>query len=254
MAVHYYNLALEVTRRCNMQCKHCLRGDAQDADMSFDTIDAALNGVTSIDCLTLTGGEPTLNISAMQHALDYCKQHDILLYGFFIATNGKIVTDEFMHFILDLYLYCCHCDPCLFEEDWRCTVALSQDDFHDKIPDENIWKLKALSVYSDMKAIKYRKSNEANYNATMLIDRGRASSLSGYEKLKRPIVTEFEVERNQNGSYNIDDTVLITVNGNVIPDCDYSYGMEDDISIGNVHQNTPTEIFDKYLNDSENVA
>ncbi len=34
-----YSLILEVTRRCNMCCAHCLRGDAEDIDMEKETVD-----------------------------------------------------------------------------------------------------------------------------------------------------------------------------------------------------------------------
>ena len=34
-----YSLILEVTRRCNMCCAHCLRGEAENIDMQKETID-----------------------------------------------------------------------------------------------------------------------------------------------------------------------------------------------------------------------
>ena len=55
------SLILEVTRRCNMCCDHCLRGDAQDLDMQKETVDALLEQVGSIGGVTFSGGEPLLN-------------------------------------------------------------------------------------------------------------------------------------------------------------------------------------------------
>ena len=55
-----YKVVIEVTRRCNMNCAHCLRGDAQNLDISIDVIDrffdAFANGA-DISTITFTGGE-----------------------------------------------------------------------------------------------------------------------------------------------------------------------------------------------------
>lgn len=49
-------LCLEVTRRCNMGCAHCLRGDAQDVDISHAIIDEIFNQVDGIGQVTFTVG------------------------------------------------------------------------------------------------------------------------------------------------------------------------------------------------------
>lgn len=41
MEIYVNYLAIEVTRRCNMKCEHCLRGDAQNLDIST----AVLSGI-----------------------------------------------------------------------------------------------------------------------------------------------------------------------------------------------------------------
>ena len=47
MEIYVNYLAIEVTRRCNMKCNHCLRGDAQNLDIST----AVLSGIASISTL-----------------------------------------------------------------------------------------------------------------------------------------------------------------------------------------------------------
>ena len=32
------NLILEITRKCNFQCKHCLRGNSQNKNIDFDVM------------------------------------------------------------------------------------------------------------------------------------------------------------------------------------------------------------------------
>ena len=36
----YRKVMLEITRRCQLKCAHCMRGDAQNLDMSEEIIDA----------------------------------------------------------------------------------------------------------------------------------------------------------------------------------------------------------------------
>ena len=60
----FANLAIEVTRKCNMHCAHCMRGDAQNADISEGKLSKFLSQVNFIGSLTITGGEPTLNVNA----------------------------------------------------------------------------------------------------------------------------------------------------------------------------------------------
>lgn len=49
-------LVLEVTRRCNMHCEHCLRGDTQNLDMQKEIVDKLLEQTESIFCVTFSGG------------------------------------------------------------------------------------------------------------------------------------------------------------------------------------------------------
>ena len=64
-----YSLILEVTRRCNMCCAHCLRGEAENIDMQKETIDKVLDLVDKIECVTFSGGEPSLNLPLIQYFL-----------------------------------------------------------------------------------------------------------------------------------------------------------------------------------------
>ena len=44
----YAGLTLELTRRCNKKCAHCLRGQSQDITMSKEIIDKLFDDVS--DC------------------------------------------------------------------------------------------------------------------------------------------------------------------------------------------------------------
>ena len=42
------NLVIEVTRKCNLQCAHCLRGEAQDIEISEAVIDKIFHDLSGV--------------------------------------------------------------------------------------------------------------------------------------------------------------------------------------------------------------
>ena len=71
---YVHDLVLEVTRRCNMCCAHCMRGDAQALDMNKDVIDRVIDMVDEIGYVVFTGGEPTLNLEIIRYFYDELKR------------------------------------------------------------------------------------------------------------------------------------------------------------------------------------
>lgn len=134
-------LCIEITRRCNMACPHCLRGDAQEIDITHEIIDKALENVTSINSITFTGGEPSLNVEAMQYILNKCKNEGIFVSSFYIVTNGKVVSVDFIKTMLDWYAFCIENGG----EGELCGLALSRDRFHETIPVKNELLLRGLT-------------------------------------------------------------------------------------------------------------
>lgn len=93
------NLVLEVTRRCNMACEHCLRGDAQNMDMSKEIIDEVLKSCNGINSVTFAGGEPSLNISIIRYFFEQAEKLEnirqlALKNGYVI--NFRMITEEEM--------------------------------------------------------------------------------------------------------------------------------------------------------------
>lgn len=238
MQMNITSLCFEVTRRCNMACEHCMRGGAQDLDIRLPLIDEALKSLGYIGELTITGGEPALNLPAIRYILNAVKRYRIPVYGFFIATNGKEVSDEFLKLLIDLDAYCLSCTGGDRDENYS-AVALSLDEFHEEIPEENKYKLMALRSYSDMKQVNFFSSRRK------LIDLGNAKNLSDWEKMdplldKRPDVTL------ENNSLYIDGTVVVTVDGDVLCDADYAYDMAKDIAIGSLATDSFFDIMARY--------
>ena len=55
-------LLLELTRECNLSCKHCFRGESKNTYMNPDLINKVFKNTARIHTLLLTEGEPLLAI------------------------------------------------------------------------------------------------------------------------------------------------------------------------------------------------
>jgi len=117
-----YELMIEVTRRCNIVCDHCLRGELQNLDVKNEDITTLLSNFSDIGQIVLTGGEPSLNLSAIKHFISEIKRQDISLGSFYMATNAKIVKPEFLTVLMELYSIC--------EDKEMCQVDVSNDYYH----------------------------------------------------------------------------------------------------------------------------
>lgn len=134
------SVIIEVTRKCNMSCEHCLRGCSQNMDIEETTLENFFSKVSSIGNLTITGGEPSLVPEKINAIVAIAKKHNVSIETFYMVTNGKEVTDNFMNAVLSLYLYC--------GDKESCNLMYSDDCFHDYILDENRSKLEAFRFTS----------------------------------------------------------------------------------------------------------
>ena len=91
-----YRLLFEVTRRCNLKCAHCMRGDAQNIDLTKEHVDAFfnLNQIRSINYLAFSGGEPTLNPGIISYTVDKIIDEHIPVYSMGLITNGQLYSEE----------------------------------------------------------------------------------------------------------------------------------------------------------------
>lgn len=136
-----WSLILEVTRRCNMCCDHCLRGDAQNLDMEKQTVDALLEQVGSIGTITFSGGEPSLNIPLIRYFFERAREFGVMPYAFYVVTNGKENQMDLATTLLEVYPE--------MEEPEYCGVSLSVDQFHEDLDQFPI--VKGLAFYSAQK-------------------------------------------------------------------------------------------------------
>jgi hypothetical protein len=221
----YYidNLVIEVTRKCNMACAHCLRGEAQKIDIDTAYIDNLLKNVTGIGNITFSGGEPSLNIHAIEYTLLACQERGISVGSFYVVTNGKANALPLAIACLKWYAYC-DCD-----ED-MCGLALSKDMFHDEIQRENENVLKGLSFF--------RHDKYTDFNRVKMINTGRAEELYGFDKMSVDYHDEpFSFFGDAESGYTIETMVYLSANGEIRTNCDAAYD-DEDFTIGNLNRDT----------------
>lgn len=222
--ISYNTLCLEITRRCNMACPHCLRGEAQALDITHEIIDRALENTSEISSIVFTGGEPTLNIEAIRYTLDKCEDEGIFVNSFYVVTNGKQVSIDFLKTMLDWYVFCVNNGG----EPEMCGLALSKDNFHERIPAENELLLRGMSFFRDDK---FQESG-----TRWIIAEGRAADIPGARPNEMSYLPELYVY-NKDGVDNvsIDDVVYVSADGKVIAGCDWAFENQSKHQLGTVY-------------------
>lgn len=197
-------LMVEITRKCNMSCDHCLRGAAQNVNIKPEFITTMLEQVSQVSTLTITGGEPSLNVKGIRFLLNELKRLSVPVEAFYIATNGSksSISPEFMQVCMDLYQYQ------ELRGRWSediIMLQMSDDYFHDQeLHGEVVDTLSMFSFFS---------VRNNNYNGGRgLIEQGRQEY--GRELNIYPLSIDDDV---------VDGDVYLNALGNITSCCDMSY-------------------------------
>ena len=224
------NLILELTRRCNMNCAHCLRGHCQNHDMTFEIAKKAIDQFDYINSITFSGGEPTLCEDLIEKIVDYIISNNINVQGFYMASNGMNVSMKTMFALSNLYGY-------IYRnygvDEYQCTFDISLDQYHNSISDMNKGILHSFSFVSE----------RGNIPERGVISEGLANDngigcryLNHYET--------FDVD--DCGDYNCYSMVYVNAKGNILPCCDFSYETQDYLSCINICDDTFDNLANRY--------
>jgi len=198
------NLIIEVTRRCNLKCLHCLRGDAQDKDIDDKYIEGLFQKLEYISFLTITGGEPSLVPDKIRTIIRLAKKYKVGIGNFYIATNGIKVPDRFLFAILRLWTYC--------DDNEVTAVEISNDGYH------NWRKVDDKILAFGFARMKFEQDGTKDFsliqegNAYLKLGKGRENPIHGFT---------VEDER-------IDGELYLNCKGNILSNCDLSYYRQDD--------------------------
>ena len=115
-------------------CRHCMRGDPQQIDLSREDIDALIRQTEMIGNLYISGGEPTLNLDSISYLLERAKQEHVPIFRLQIITNGLAGVDGVAEVIgrWSEYLHECNFTYKKREEsaDNYVDFRISIDDYH----------------------------------------------------------------------------------------------------------------------------
>ncbi len=138
--VHIKTMGLEMTRRCLATCSHCMRGEAQNIDMSPSIIQETFKNkdheIISIDEFYLTGGETLSNEKGFVYLLEYLLENKIPVNEFYSIINGLVYNSK----IIKRLQY-------LEKTGTKVNLTTFKDQFHPKIPAKNLKKLFRLNFY-----------------------------------------------------------------------------------------------------------
>ena len=214
------DLVIEITRRCNMACAHCLRGDAQDLDMNPSFLDDLFSRLNQASTIVFTGGEPSLRPDLISYALRAAKRNHVSVeqvyrYCFLNQYGAKknLVDARRAHDIIRDYK----------SEDTiaGCYVSLSMDRFHEPVSLDSLSKLATLPR---LMADKYSKNDDPVLNT------GRAKAtragtvdpaeLRPWEYDDRS--KDLDIEDCGRGIFNV-ESLYLAADGALLKHCDYAY-------------------------------
>lgn len=220
MRINFKNLMLEITRKCNMKCAHCMRGEQQDETMSIDTIQKLFEDVNEIEQLSITGGEPSLAPEQIRWIAYYAKSNGIIIGSFFCATNAGKYSKEFVDALTYLYDVC--------SEQNKCILTISTDQFHSDADPKAMEEYRKLPYYSSEKEKGFLPKSKI-----LLEGRAAENNLGRFSKPFTEHIYDFDL---QGWKLLIGDRIYINVFGDVILDPDLSYQNQMNENIGNIWQ------------------
>lgn len=226
------NLAIEITRRCNMKCAHCLRWNAQWIDLDLKHTNTFFRKLYwgRIWTLTFTWWEPSLKpeiIEAIRMQLHYNK---IQLDSFYIATNGKKISKEFIDVCYMLYWQC--------NDNENSRVDVSVDRYHKEILNKN--------EASKLECFTFIWEKWKELWCSSLIKQGRAKN-RGWRDLKD---YGFFIEEYEDTVELREWVLYLNVKGELISWCDWSYVEQKKHKICSVYDDFTEILYNKYLDNN----
>lgn len=241
-------LAFEVTRRCNQNCIHCLKGNSQNIDMSKQVIDHLFRNedykIVEISHIAITGGEPTLVPDLIAYLIDTIIELNISITSHVnYLTNGLIYSDKIVASISKLMNYLKQKEKC---KNVQLVFELSNDQFH-KRPKKDI-----LAKYAQLPFINKSLLQPGEMPSERIMNEGNARmNRIGGNKTYRDFMKEIYIITSDN-EIEINNEILIASNGNIIPVGCASFIEEDKIALGNICETSLLTILEKTVNKKTN--
>ncbi len=108
MQKYMVTVSFELTRRCNMNCEFCAKGEAQNKDITPAVINKALDELSNFEiyCIRVTGGEPMLNKTGFIYLIDELIRRDFKVCDFLVFTNGTVQDQDIKTALMRIGKHC----------------------------------------------------------------------------------------------------------------------------------------------------
>lgn len=247
----FHELALEITRRCNKKCAHCLRGEAQNITMTHDMIDKIIDDVEDVTRLVLFSGEVLLEIDTIDYLVQKILSSHWTTRYIELTTNGTICDKRIVD-LLESF--------CIRRDGNYAVIRVSNDQFHN--PEE--YK-KAYAFYEQL-VTKANKRIQAANKTSKIILKYVLSEGSEIQRLEYIGNAKNIIDKGNDFKHGLFDTLYpnnyghrikivdgvipcalqICANGNISYEEPLDYITLDAISFGNVLQGNLADIIDKH--------
>lgn len=242
----YMGLMIEFTRKCNLHCIHCMRGEAQNVTITKEIIDRIIESVE--DCLRFqfTGGEPLLALDEIDYFINRVIEKDYQCEEIRFVTNGTIRDSRVIEV---LSKFCNHRD------NNKVTISISNDQFHNAEESRKTFEFyKKLTESIPTFSIEISNDKLGTKEDNTIIDfvvTGRAKNMSPEqlpEYTSKESAFDHRICIGKNGE--VKDWVIcgieISSNGNVIFPDQRSFETEDRMALGNIMEESLYDIITKH--------
>lgn len=219
MRIELSNLVLEITRKCNMSCSHCLRGPAQQMNMDIEIINRVTREVDYIYEVTFTGGEPSLNAAAIEHFRWAVHFNRCSLDHFWLTVNARFFKQDFYEAIQELY---CICD----DQDY-CSLTISRDQYHGKMSP------KAYEMYSELPFFSNQRMKRIEDYALLSEGNAKKNQMGYKEAYIADKISDYYFDESED-ALCVKEMIYVNAKGDVLLGCDLSYISQKRHILGNV--------------------
>ena len=229
------NMSLEITRDCNLECRHCFRGKKQTEYMNLDIINYVFDNVCRINDFMLTGGEPFLAIKQLKKVTEKIMKENTNIGNMVIVTNGAFLSYDIIG-ILDQ-----------INKKTDLEIRISNDYFHNlELENKNLVNIKNKNFNMLKEYFNVTKTEDEVF----IIDKvGSAADITKEEikeinnnSIVKYVLDTYRILEEYRINYPLpkiidDDVVCGTLNidvfGNIVPTY-YPYELEDKNSYANI--------------------
>lgn len=243
-------IAIEITRRCNENCPHCMRGNSQNIDLKKQDIDKLFKSNKSIiGRIVFSGGEPLLNEDIIIYTIDKIINEKIPVLCIELTTNSTIYSQKIIDAFNRFYTF--------YEKNYKIAsetfgyqyptyIRFSNDQFHKKY-DKNITEL----FLKNGNNIHFEQTGTIDILDDKIISTGRAKENFLFGKFFNYEQNNIEIKKWSKDIFFIDNSFYITALGNITTQGDGTYQDMDKNNLGNIHNTSIEEIIENKIKEEE---